>query len=93
MKVDKRVTCEDRSLDGIEDEEIEESSDRGTNEEESTPLQEGDDALKKLYDIIIAPCLHLMNGDELVIVPDGTSFLIPYAALVDQNGGYLSETL
>ena len=93
MKVDKPVRSKDRSLDGIEDEEIGESSSRGTNEEESTPPQEGDDALKKLYDIIIAPCLHLINGDELVIVPDGASFLIPYAALVDQNGRYLSETL
>ena len=93
LKVGDLVRCEDRSLDGIEDEEIEESSDRGTNEEESTPPREGDDALKKLYDIIIAPCLHLINGDELVIVPDGASFLIPYAALVDQNCRYLSETL
>ena len=93
MKVDKLVRCEDRSLDGIEDEEIEESSDRSTNEEESTSPQEGDDALKNLYDIIIAPFLHLINGNELVIVPDGASFLIPYAALVDQNGRYLSETL
>ncbi|CAH3194082.1 unnamed protein product [Porites evermanni] len=92
LKVGKPVRCEDRSLDGIEDEEIGESSDRGTNEEESTSPQEGDDALKKLYDII-SPCLHLINGNELVIVPDGASFLIPYAALVDQNGRYLSETL
>ncbi|CAH3190250.1 unnamed protein product [Porites lobata] len=30
-------------------------------------------------------------GDELVIVPDGSSFLIPYAALVDQNSRYLNE--
>ena len=93
LKVGELVKCEDRSLDGIEDEEIEESSDRGTNEEESTPPQEGDDALKKLYDIFIAPSLHLINGNELVIVPDGASFLIPYAALVDQNCRYLSETL
>ncbi|CAH3187602.1 unnamed protein product, partial [Porites lobata] len=93
MKVDKPVRGKDRSLDGIEDEEIGESSSRGTNEEESTPPQEGDDALKKLYDVIIAPFLHLINGNELVIVPDGASFLIPYAALVDQNGRYLSETL
>ena len=93
LKVGKPVRCEDRSLDGIEDEEIEESSERSTNEEESTPPKEGDDALKNLYDIIIAPSLHLINGDELVIVPDGASFLIPYAALVDQNGRYLSETL
>ena len=93
LKVGKPVRCEDRSLDGIEDEEIEESSERSTNEEESTPPKEGDDALKNLYDIIIAPSLHLINGDELVIVPDGASFLISYAALVDQNGRYLSETL
>ena len=93
LKVGKFVRCEDRSLDGIEDEEIEESSDRSTNEQESTSPQEGDDALKKLYDIIIAPSLHLINGNELVIVPDGASFLIPYAALVDQNGRYSSETL
>ena len=93
MKVYKPVRCEDRSLDGIEDEEIEESSDRSTNEQESTSPKEGDDALKKLYDIIIAPFLHLINGNELVIVPDGASFLIPYAVLVDQNGRYLSETL
>ena len=80
-------------MDGVEDEEIEESSDRGTGEEKSTPSQEGDDALKKLYDIIVAPSLHLINGDELVIVLDGASSLIPHAALVDQNGRYLSETL
>ena len=50
-------------------------------------------ALKVLYDIFIAPFLHSIEGDELVIVPDGSSFLIPYAALVDQNSRYLSETL
>ena len=49
-------------------------------------------ALKVLYDIFIAPISHSI-GDELVIVPDGSSFLIPYAALVDQNSRYLSETL
>ena len=48
-------------------------------------------ALKVLYDIFIAPISHSI-GDELVIVPDGSSFLIPYAALVDQNSRYLNET-
>ena len=80
-------------MDGVEDEKIEESSDGGTDEEKSTPSQEGDDVLRKLYDIIIAPFLHLINGNELVIVLDGASFLIPNAALVDQNCRYLSETL
>ena len=50
-------------------------------------------ALKVLYDIFIAPISHSIEGDELVIVPDGSSFLIPYSALVDQNSRYLSETL
>ena len=50
-------------------------------------------ALKVLYDILIAPISHSIEGDEIVIVPDGSSFLIPYAALVDQNSRYLSETL
>ena len=48
-------------------------------------------ALKVLYDIFIAPISHSI-GDELVIVPDSSSFLIPYAALVDQNSMYLNET-
>ena len=50
-------------------------------------------ALKVLYDIFITPISHLIEGDELVIVPDGSSFLIPYAALVEQNSRHLSETL
>ena len=50
-------------------------------------------ALKVLYDMVIAPFSHSIEGDELVIVPDRSSFLVPYAALVDQNSKYLSETL
>ena len=50
-------------------------------------------ALKVLYDIFIAPFSHSIEGDELVIVPDRSSFLVPYAALMDQNSRYLSETL
>ena len=50
-------------------------------------------ALKTLYDVVIAPFSHLIKGDELIIVPDRSSFLIPYVALVDQNSRYLSETM
>ena len=42
---------------------------------------------------MIAPISHLIKDEELIIVPDGSSFLIPYAALLDQNSRYLSETL
>ena len=49
--------------------------------------------LKTLYDLVIAPFSDLRNGDELIIIPDRASFLIPYAALMDQQSRYLSETL
>ena len=67
--------------------------DIGTEEKEFTSSQAGVDALRELYDVMIAPISHLIKDEELIIVPDGSSFLIPYAALLDQNSRYLSETL
>ena len=77
-----KVRCANRSLDGPENEEkaLKSKQDKGG-------------ALKALYDVVIAPIASLIEGDELVLVPDGYSFLIPYAALVDQHSRYLSETL
>ena len=67
--------------------------DIGTEEKEFTSSQARVDALRELYDVMIAPISHLIKDEELIIVPDGSSFLIPYAALLDQNSRYLSETL
>ena len=39
--------------------------------------QDKSDALKTLHDMIIAPLSDWITGDELIIVPDGPSFLIP----------------
>ena len=64
---------------------------RGTNENASS--QGECDALKILYEVIMAPTSQWITDDELIIVPDGSSFFIPYAALVDQHSRYLSETL
>ena len=88
----KPARCEDRSIDDPEDETVEELSDRGRDEKELTSLQGDEDPLKELYDVVIAPISHLIRDEELIIVPDGSSFLIPYAALVDQTSRYLSET-
>ena len=85
--------CEDRSLDDPDDETVEDLSDRGANDKEFPWSQAEGDALRELYDVMIAPISHLIKDEELVIVPDGSSFLIPYAALLDQNSRYLSETL
>ena len=64
---------------------------RGTNENASS--QGECDALKILYEVIMAPTSQWITDDELIIVPDGSSFFIPYAALVDQHSRYLSKTL
>ena len=68
-------------------------NDRGTDEKEFTLSQAEGDAIRELYDVMIAPISHLIKDEELIIVPDGSSFLVPYAALLDQNSRYLSETL
>ena len=88
----KPARCEDRSLDDPEDETVVELSDRGRDEKELTSLQGDEDPLKELYDVVIAPISHLIKDEELIIVPDGSSFLIPYAALLDQTSRYLSAT-
>ena len=89
----KPARCEDRSLDDRGGETNEDLSGRGTDEKELTPSQAEGNALRELYDVMIAPISHLIEDEELVIVPDGSLFLIPYAALVDQNSRYLSERL
>ena len=66
---------------------------RGKDRSRDEPEDEESVALKTLYDVVIAPFSHLIKGDELIIVPDRSSFLIPYVALVDQNSRYLSETM
>ncbi|CAH3152583.1 unnamed protein product, partial [Porites lobata] len=56
---------------------------RGVNQTLDEPKDEKECALKGLY---------LIEGDELIIIPDRSSFLIPFAALVDQHSRYFSET-
>ena len=93
IRATKPARCEDRSLDDTGGETNENLSDRGRDEKEFTPSQAEVDALRELYDVVIAPISHLIKDEELILVPDGSSFLIPYAALLDQNSRYLSETL
>ena len=66
---------------------------RGVNHTLDEPKYEKECALKGLYDVFIAPISHLIEGDELIIVPDRSSFFIPFAALVDQHSRYFSETV
>ena len=88
--------CEDRSFGGSEDLEIETFFDRGLNETESTSAHRKCclcNALETLNEAVFASISHWITGDEVIIVPDCHSFLIPYGALVDQHSKYLSERL
>ena len=85
-----KVTCEDRSLDALR--KSAENVDDQTEEESSKPPIQLETCLSTLYNIIIEPIDDLLQGDELVIVPDRSLWLAPYAALVDADSKYLCES-
>ena len=89
----KKVMCENRSLDGPADKESEEVPYRNRDEKSKASAEGEGDALKALSDVVLGPISHLLQSDEVIIVPDGPLFLVPYAALLDQHSRYLSETL
>ena len=45
------------------------------------PLHKTIDCFKPLYDAVIGPIEDLLDGDELIVVPDGALSLAPWAAL------------
>ena len=47
----------------------------------SEPSQETTDYLQLLYDVVIGPIEDLLDGDELIVVPDGALSKAPWAAL------------
>ena len=48
--------------------------------------------LPQCYKLIIAPVADLLDGSEIIIVPDRSLYNIPFAALPDESGKTLSET-
>ena len=48
--------------------------------------------LSILYDVIFAPVISHLRGNELVIVPDGELFPVPFGALQDTESRYLCES-
>ena len=84
--------CEDRSL-----KEIQPNPDV-VQGEELTALRQGRGEkdpelnLTLFYNIIIAPVADLLKGSEIIIVPDRHLYHVPFPALLDDSGKYLSET-
>ena len=44
------------------------------------------------YKLIIAPVMDFLEGPEIIIYPDRALYQIPFAALTDESGKYLTET-
>ena len=82
------VKCEDRSLDTIGDGDL--SKKRSL---QTTPQPPHFDAnpLRALYDVIVGSISDLIDGDELVFVPEGPLCLAPYAAFMDSDSEYLCQ--
>ncbi|KAL9986578.1 hypothetical protein ACROYT_G000746 [Oculina patagonica] len=90
--------CEDRSLllwDENSDSTFPSKVEEGVSTSQVTEQKEEGDkkppALKDLYNIIVAPVLKFLEGSEIIVVPDRSLYKIPFAALMDENGEYLSE--
>ena len=90
--------CEDRSL--VLPDDIMEARSPSQIEEVPTTSQAKEQkeiedkeppVLKELYNLIMAPVFQFLKGSEIVIVPDRSLYRIPFAALMDENGAYLSE--
>ncbi|XP_078354525.1 uncharacterized protein LOC144639152 isoform X3 [Oculina patagonica] len=86
--------CEDRSLNDIEqkpcEEDIRTASRMGKNGKDNQQSLKRN--LSLCQKLIIAPVVHLIEGPEIIIVPDRSLYSIPFAALPDESGNYLSET-
>ena len=87
--------CENRSLNGnrspsksFQDDKL--ASFR-TVEEEEDENQNMERSLFLCYKMILAPVADLLEEPEIIIVPDRCLYKVPFAALPDKRGKYLSE--
>ena len=74
------VRCENRSLDR---QRIDFSSSREAVEETVQSLSFAVHSLQPLYDVLVSPIADLIQGDDLVFVPDGHFCLAPFSAMSD----------
>ena len=85
-----KANCENRSLDVFR--ENCSAVERSSKKSSQPILQEDIHPLSALYSYVIALILDLIDGDELIIVPDGPLWLAPFAALLNPFSKYLCES-
>ena len=78
--------CEDRSLYDIES-----SAALRLMEEEDEESGNSESSFSQYYRMLICPVPDLFEGPELIVVPDCSLNQVPFAALTDEGGRYLSD--
>ena len=87
-----QVICENRTLDETSTkQELPTAEERG--EETGNPSQSDENPLRLFYECIISPISNFIEDGELVVVPDGPLCLAPFAAFLDSESKYLSESM
>ncbi|KAL9951651.1 hypothetical protein ACROYT_G044359 [Oculina patagonica] len=86
--------CEDRSLKDVQEKPCEEVIHKASRT--GNDGKDNQDSLKRnlslCHKLIITPVVDLIEGTEIIIVPERSLYNIPFAALPDECGKYLSET-
>ena len=89
MDVNRNVSCEDRFLNGeIFGRQVDVNYEGTT----KAALYNEGSPLNALYQLIVDPIVDLIEGYELIIVPEGPLFLAPYAAFLDHCAKFLCES-
>ena len=83
------VNCEDRSLRKASDKKL--AEERFSKPRSHSSYFEAK-SLQTLYNVVIDPIRDLLQGNEVVIVPQGPLCLVPFAAFMDLESKYLCET-
>ena len=87
--VKANVNCEDRSLRNQSDKKL--AEERFSKPRSYSSCFERK-SLQTWYNVVIDPIRDLLDGDEVVIAPQGPLCLAPYAAFMDLKSKYLCET-
>ena len=79
--------CEDRCLNDVES-----LAAPRLIEEDDEEIQNSEWNLSLYYKILISPVTDLLEEPEIIVVPDRSLYQVPFPALTDEHGRYLSET-
>ncbi|CAH3186506.1 unnamed protein product, partial [Porites lobata] len=92
--------CEDRSLFSSFANQLTNESNLEDSLSSLRPLLDEDEVntdpepptLFQIYNMLIAPVSDLLEGSEIIVVPDNCFFQVPFAALHDESNRYLSDS-